>query len=227
MALANSGRIAVTGGVLSWDVLDVTESGHALQVNKVEVSNNTGASIEIGWGEELPAIVGKIDTGVFSEITLPYTFAAGEFLAILAPKKFDALQVVVDTAAGAAMTMGVYDGSDLVTLTAAADSGALTFDGGTPVVEAVIDPINGWVQGGVTGYEGFYAMVSDDAEDLEISSVRIGRVIDFVSTVADGNHAFREYSIEPLSLAKNQGLFVYTSDADNDSSIATIDYAQI
>jgi hypothetical protein len=224
MALINSGRVAVNG-FIQWDVV-TPEAQTALQIGKVEISNVAEVIQEIGWGEELTPIIGVVDTGVFTPITLPYTFAAGEQLAIISPKKFDILQVVNDTVATPAVTLGVYDGSDMVTETVVAAIGTLDFDVDT-TSEALIEPINAWVRGGIAGFEGMYCMLSDDAEDLEISAVRIGRVIDFVTTVAAGNHAYREYALEPLKLQKEMGLFAYRSVPGETVSIATIDYAQI
>lgn len=226
MALTSSGKIAVSG-LIAWDVV-APDSGTALHVSKVEVSNKNGANMEIGWGEELPIIVGRYDAGVFTRVDLSagsMALTGTQNLAVIAPKKFDAIFVDTSVASSGASTMGVYNGTNFTSATLTATYGSVSLaSGDTRVIAA---PQSSWVKGGITGYENSWIMVTGSATGATIVNVRVGRIVDFVSTVADGNHAFREYSLEPLHLYKDKGLFVHTSDAAQTTSIATIDYFQI
>lgn len=228
MALINSGKISVPG-LIAWDVV-VPESGTALKIGKVEVSNKNGADMEIGWGEELPVIVGKRVTsgGAFTVHDFAngaMTLAAGEELAIIAPKRFDALFINTSTNSTGASTIGVYNGTNLTSQTFSATYGTVSMAAGDPSMIVAPKPL--WVQGGITGYDTSWIAVTGSGEGAVITDVRVGRILDYVSTVSDGNHAVREYAIEPLTLMKPEGLFVHTSSTSQTTSIATIDYHQI
>jgi hypothetical protein len=228
MAIINSGKI-LTSGLITWDVI-TPESGTQLKINKVEISNKNGGDMEIGWGEELPIIVGKYVTAgatftVHNFANGAMTLAAGQELAIIAPKKFDALFINTSTNSSGASTIGVYNGSNLTTQTFTATYGTVSMAAGDPSMVVAPKPL--WVVGGISGYPTSYVAVTGTGVGAVITDVKVGRIIDYVSVVADGNHAVREYSIEPLTLMKPEGLFVHTSSISQTTSIATIDYQQV
>lgn len=225
MALINSGRIAVPG-LVSWDVIAPPSATQALQISKVEISNKNGSNAEIGWGEELPYTFGRYASGTFTAWNLStqgaLALTAGQNFAIISPKKFDVIYVDTTVASSGASTMGVYNGTNFTSATLTADYGSVSLASGDTT--AICAPQSSWTTGGITGYDGMWIMVTGSAAGATISNVRIGRIIDYVSTVSDGNHAFREYSLEPLMLYKGKGLFSYHSASAQTTSRATIDY---
>jgi len=151
------------------------------------------------------------------------TFAGGFTEIVLCfARKADYLTVFPGIASTDPLGLEYWDGSSWTALT---EEEAVDFESASTQILKFVPPSD-WAKGG--GYPGYYAIRIDTANKaLRLDAVRAGRIIDFVSVVADGNHAFREYDNRPLDIVKGQGLFVYTDQVAQTDNIATIDYSEV